>query len=62
MSELEQAPPVTKAGLAVRGFPDQVDDEFLNLYFGRFGEIQHIHLLDDQKLAYVEYTDPSGMG
>ena len=62
MSKLEQVSPVTKAGLAVKGFSDRVDEEFLDLYFGRFGDIQHIHFLGDQKLAYVEYTDPSGMG
>ena len=62
MSEMEQGPPVAKAGLAVRGLPDQVDEEFLDLYFGKFGEIQNIHFLGDQKLAYIEYTDSSGMG
>ena len=58
---MEQTSPGTKAGVAVRGFPpDQVDEEFLELYFGKFGEVQHIHVLGDQKVAYVEYADPSG--
>ena len=61
MSEMEQTAP-GKPGIAVKGFPpNKVDDEFLELYFGKFGEVERIEISEKQAVAYVEFQDPTGM-
>ena len=58
---MEAAPLIGKPGIAVRGFPPNTDDEFLGLYFSRFGsDIKHIEIFEDNKVAYIEFSDPAG--
>ena len=64
MSERGGAPDAPGGGrpaIIVGGLSTGTDDEFLELYFGRFGsDVKCVTLLEDSLQAYVEFDDPSG--
>ena len=51
-------------GVLVRGFPDSIDEDHLNLYFEAklgCGAVKCLSILPDKQSATVEFEEPTGM-
>lgn len=59
--EAARQQPPGRPGIIVRGFPpDRTDQEVLELYFGKYGDIKTVEMSEGGQAAYVEFADPSG--
>ena len=48
-----------KPAILVTGFSLQTDDEFLELYFERYGDVERVYMAEEGS-AYIEFTRSLG--
>ena len=48
-----------KPGVRVTGFPPNTDEDYLDLYFQKFGDVERVHMAEEGS-AYIEFVNSSG--